>query len=132
MMSFIEEFWPVAFVFVIMGVSYARNSAKAKREAGQEPDEVLTEQFPAIDSQEEYENVPDEVGRSFLGLFAPKKKVKEAPQRKRPATSAAAPEKKTPPPAPAEEKKKEGRISMKNKSEAKKAFIYSEIFNRKY
>lgn len=135
MMSFIEEFWPVAFVFVIMGVSYARNAAKARKEAEQAPDEVLTEQFPTIDSAEEYENVPDEVGRSFLDIFTPKKSVQETPQRKRKRTAHSdnAPKKTaTPPPAPVEEKQKEDRISMKNRSEAKKAFIYSEIFNRKY
>ena len=51
-MNFLEEFWPVAFFFVIMGISYARNAAKIKREASQTPPEVFSEEFPQIETPE--------------------------------------------------------------------------------
>lgn len=124
-MDFIEEFWPVAFFFVMMGISYARNAAKMKKEASQGPQEVLTEEFPTVDSEEFPEvNYEQPGGAAFNYFGQPKQQKKVTPKREVKIE--------TPTPAHKEEEKKERLISMKNKSEAKRAFIYSEIFNRKY
>ncbi|MBQ2787684.1 MAG: hypothetical protein IJF00_06990 [Bacteroidaceae bacterium] len=129
-MNFLEEFWPVAFFFVIMGISYARNAAKIKREASQTPPEVLSEEFPQIDTQEYLEESPQMQQNFFESLG--KQKSEQKRHNKKPAQPSRRSVENTPPPAPQEEERKERLISMKNKSEAKRAFIYSEIFNRKY
>ena len=130
-MNFLEEFWPVAFFFVIMGISYARNAAKIKREASQTPPEVFSEEFPQIDTPENFEEVPQRT-QNFFEVFG-KQKSEQKRQNRKPAQPSRKSTENTPTPAPLnEEKQKERLVSMKNKSEAKKAFIYSEIFNRKY
>ena len=130
-MNFLEEFWPVAFFFVIMGISYARNAAKIKREASQTPPEVLSEEFPQIDTPENFEEAPQRT-QNFFEVFGKQKSEQKRQNRKSAQPSRKSTEN-TPTPAPLnEEKQKERLVSMKNKSEAKRAFIYSEIFNRKY
>ena len=130
-MNFLEEFWPVAFFFVIMGISYARNAAKIKREASQTPPEVLSEEFPQIDTPENFEEAPQRT-QNFFEVFV-KQKSEQKRQNRKPAQPSRKSTENTPTPAPLnEEKQKERLVSMKNKSEAKRAFIYSEIFNRKY
>ena len=130
-MNFLEEFWPVAFFFVIMGISYARNAAKIKREASQTPPEVFSEEFPQIDTQENFEESPQKT-HNFFEVFG-KQKSEQKRQNKKPAQPSRKSMENTPPSAPShEEKQKEKLVRMKNKSEAKRAFIYSEIFNRKY
>jgi hypothetical protein len=130
-MNFLEEFWPVAFFFVIMGISYARNAAKIKREASQTPPEVFSEEFPQIDTPENFEEAPQRT-QNFFEVFG-KQKSEQKRQNRKPAQPSRKSVENTPTPAPLhEEKQKERLVSMKNKSEAKRAFIYSEIFNRKY
>lgn len=130
-MNFLEEFWPVAFFFVIMGISYARNAAKIKREASQTPPEVLSEEFPQIDTPENFEEAPQRT-QNFFEVFG-KQKSEQKRQNRKPAQPSRKSTENTPTPAPLnEEKQKERLVSMKKKSEAKRAFIYSEIFNRKY
>lgn len=129
-MNFLEEFWPVAFFFVIMGISYARNAAKIKREASQTPPEVLSEEFPQIDTPENFEEAPQRTQNFFESLG--KQKSEQKRQNRKPSQPSRKSVENTPPPAPQEEERKERLVSIKNKSEAKRAFIYSEIFNRKY
>ena len=130
-MNFLEEFWPVALFFVIMGISYARNAAKIKREASQTPPEVLSEEFPQIDTPENFEEAPQRT-QNFFEVFG-KQKSEQKRQNRKPSQPSRKSTENTPTPAPLhEEKQKERLVSMKNKSEAKRAFIYSEIFNRKY
>ena len=130
-MNFLEEFWPVALFFVIMGISYARNAAKIKREASQTPPEVFSEEFPQIDTPENFEEAPQRT-QNFFEVFG-KQKSEQKRQNRKPAQPSRKSTENTHTPAPLhEEKQKERLVSMKNKSEAKRAFIYSEIFNRKY
>ncbi len=136
-MDFIEEFWPVAFFFALMGISYVRNAAKIKKEASQRPQVELTDEFPAIEPEETPEGSFEEKGGSlfdFLKQLGNNRQQEQQNVRKKSTHREVSSKKNSARPAlpPEEEKRKEGRISMKNKSEAKKAFIYSEIFNRKY
>ena len=82
-MDFLEEFWPVAIFFVIMGISYARNAAKIKREASQAPPEVFSEEFPQIDMQENFEESPQKT-HNFFEVFG-KQKSEQKRQNKKPA-----------------------------------------------
>jgi outer membrane biosynthesis protein TonB len=125
MIDFIEEFWPVAMFFIIAGISYARNAAAIKRraeEVEQEQPEVLGDEFPPIEPFEEIFTVQQPV--------EPVQKPKPKPLKReaihRPQAHV------RPEAAPAEAPKKESQYAIKSKSDAKRAIIYSEIFNRKY
>lgn len=123
MIDFIEEFWPVAMFFIIAGISYARNAAAIKRraeEVEQEQPEVLGDEFPPLEPFEEIFTVQQPVEP----VQKPKPLKREAIHRPQAHVRPEA--------APAEAPKKESQYAIKNKSDAKRAIIYSEIFNRKY
>lgn len=127
MIDFIEEFWPVAMFFIIAGISYARNAAAIKRraeEVEQEQPEVLGDEFPPIEPIEEIFTMQQPVEP------VQKPKPQQRPSAHRPVTPSAASAR--PATAPAEAPKKESQYAIKSKSDAKRAIIYSEIFNRKY
>ncbi len=123
MEEFIKEFWPVAFVLVAMFVSFLRNSLKVKEYVPETPPtDTLSEEFPMVEIMEpqRIDAVPDISRRSAARSVAPRKKSEQShkPLSKQPSQQA--------------EKPRVPKITMRGKSEAKRAFIYSEIFNRKY
>ena len=123
MEDFIKENWPVAVVFIAMIISSARSVVKNKNTVPQSPSpEVLSEEFPTVEPQETQqpvEVVAKTVSPARKPLSVNKTEQKPVVNLAQPVTE-----------APAE--KVAPKITIKGKSEAKKAFLYSEIFNRKY
>lgn len=98
-------------------IQSAKNKKKPKTVT---PQEVLEDMFP--DLQEFQEEVSAEAEPVRPVVVPPKRKpfkVKAKPEPPRPAVSA--------PDSP-----KSDKIRLNSRKEAKRAFIYSEIFNRKY
>ena len=124
MEDLLKEFWPVALFIGISIISYMRNEAKAKngKAEAQQP-HTLDENFPSVEyvetiSQPSSPAVKPQPSRG-------NKNVKHEPL----------PGKKTIKPDEPVEKATANRgakIALKGKSDVKKAFIYSEILNRKY
>ena len=103
-----------AMVIAVIG----QNAKSKKKPMTASPQEVLEDMFPDIEIVQETNAVepqPTPQKASF------KRKKSLAPVK---PASPQAPVSPTP--------KKEKKISLSNRSEAKRAFIYSEIFNRKY
>lgn len=121
-----KEFWPVALFAVISIISYARNEAKTKQDDGdmyKPQPETIDENFPEVEVYESSSTpVPDPVKPvcPTNKKLVKKEYVSVKGITKPVETSASS--------VPERGKK----ISLKEKSDAKKAFIYSEILNRKY
>ena len=95
-----------------------QNAKNKKKPTTASPQEVLEDVFPEIESQEEEKVMPQ------AQPVAPV--IKKASIRKHPIPQ---------PQAPAQRKeisKPKKKIDLSHQAEAKRAFIYSEIFNRKY
>ena len=107
-------------VYVIKNLGSAPAKADGKRAVG--------ENFPPIEvlePQQEY-SVPESPVSVARHVDAARQRNTGAPQ-KAPAAVSSAPEKKTEAAA-----RKERLVKLENKADAKRAFLYSEIFNRKY
>lgn len=109
-----EDFLPILIFAVIMVVSVIRNMTKENRQGTS----TFGEAFPQVDVLQ-----PEE----------PEHKEQKRPARK--ATMKAAEEEKEAVSDTAEKRTSEKRgckVALNGKSDAKRAFIYSEIFNKKY
>ncbi len=123
MEDLLKEFWPVALFFVISIISYVRNDAKMKQGKETSQPHTLDENFPEVELVEPSLTNPADVVGS-LRLSGKKRTNKESASAKMPANTAETSETST-----------SGRgvkVALKDRSDAKKAFIYSEILNRKY
>ena len=103
-----------AMVIAVIG----QNAKNKKKPMTASPKEVLEDMFPEITLQEEENAMPS--------TRQPVPERKRTSVKKQPIPPPAAPERRK------ETSKQEKKISLSQKSEAKRAFIYSEIFNRKY
>ena len=114
-----EEFIQIVIFVGAMVIAVIGQNAKGKKKPmTASPQEVLEDMFPDIENQEEETSVPPV--------------PQQAPVRKK-ATKKTSPILVETPVAPRKESsKQENKISLNSREKAKKAFIYSEIFNRKY
>ena len=103
-----------AMVIAVIG----QNAKNKKKPMTASPQEVLEDMFPEITLQEEENTMPP--------TRQPIPERKRTSVKKQPIPPPAAPERRK------ETSKQEKKISLSQKSEARRAFIYSEIFNRKY
>ena len=110
----------IIFIVIIVVAIVQQISKAGKEKKTPSPKKVLADIFPEI----EQENIREELPVS------PTRKVRK-PQTHRMQHQ---PVVKQTPASPREEAKKEKRtpIKLSTKEEARRAFIYSEIFNRKY
>ena len=104
-----------AMVIAVVGQN-AKNKKKPKTTS---PQEVLEDMFPEIEVDQE----------TPIAEPQPAPRPKPVCKRKPRMVSISPEPPQTPVSQPAKEKEK---ISLNNRKEAKRAFIYSEIFNRKY
>ena len=107
-------------VGIIYSVVFVVKSVFSKN-PGVDAKPVMTEVFPEIKMYEQ----PFLHEETLLHQNQKKKKAVKAVSKEQPHGIV----KKE---IPVEEKKEHGKFSINGKSEAKRAFIYSEIFNRKY
>lgn len=116
---------------LLVGVAYVvfviRHMTPSETGGNKLPRGVMGEAFPTIEPVEEEESFVVEQPR-------PRKRKNSAPaprpvQKASVAPSAAVTQSPAPKEAPAAQKE---RFAIKTKSDAKRAIIYSEIFNRKY
>ena len=103
-----------AMVIAVIG----QNAKNKKKPMTASPQEVLEDMFPEITLQEEENTMPP--------TRQPVPERKRTSVKKQPIPPPAAPERRK------ETSKQEKKISLSQKSEARRAFIYSEIFKRKY
>lgn len=110
----------IIFIVIIVVAIVQQISKAGKEKKTPSPKEVLTDMFPEIGEENIREELP----------VSPTRKVRK-PQTHRMQHQ---PLVKQTPASPREEAKKEKRtpIKLSTKEEARRAFIYSEIFNRKY
>lgn len=109
----------IAFVvYAVIKVASSVNADKAP--AVPQPQ---GEAFPPIEFDEKFEPLPDTVYVQEAAVPA----VQRVPQRSSAAAEEPVRDNKAAAPV-----QKEGRLRIRTASEAKRAFIYSEIFNRKY
>lgn len=101
-----------AMVIAVVG----QNAKNKKKPATVNPEEVLEDAFPHIES-------PTPLAEEVRPLRRASRKSSVPPR-----TPMQEPDKSTPSPAP----RKTDRIRLNTRSEARRAFIHSEIFNRKY
>ena len=102
-------------------------SAKKKKQETPSPQEVLEEVFPELEeSPENMETMP--------GDLQPVKPIVQepvSPLKRKPFKPQIKPET-VKPAAPSPTTSKKPKVRLNNREVAKRAFIYSEIFNRKY
>ncbi|MEY8586859.1 hypothetical protein [Phocaeicola sartorii] len=110
----------IIFIVIIVVAIVQQISKAGKEKKTPSPKEVLTDMFPEIGEENIREELP----------VSPTRKVRK-PQTHRMQHQ---PVVKQTPASPRKEAKKEKRtpIKLSTKEEARRAFIYSEIFNRKY
>lgn len=104
-----------AMVIAVVG----QNAKNKKKPTTTSPQEVLEDMFPEIEINQETYNAEPQPAPEPRPVF----------KRTTPKTSN--PPKSTQPTVSQSTKKKQ-KISLSNREEARRAFIYSEIFNRKY
>ena len=98
-------------------IQSAKNKKKPKTPS---PQEVLEDMFPDI---EEFQEVPQpEAEPAPKKVVSPKRKPSKAKSKPEPVVQV----------APSSDNQKKDNICLNTRKEARKAFIYSEIFNRKY
>ena len=116
-----EEIIQILIFVGAMVIAVVGKSAKDKKKPMvPSPEEVLEEMFPDTGNQHPEEAVP-QVQPVRSSSF------KQTPKKKR--TSVVEPQQ---PPVYKETSKHTDKIRLNTRSEARKAFIHSEIFNRKY
>lgn len=127
MEDLLKEFWPIALFFVISIISYVRNDAKmkqGKKETRETQPHTLDENFPKV----EYVETQAAPSLDVVDSRKPLEK-KRIDDKKISPKSISAPihlSEETP------LVKRGVKVPFKGKSDVKKAFIYSEILNRKY
>lgn len=110
------EIVQVLIFMVIIAIAIVQQITKAKKETGTpSPREVLTDMFPTI---EETTISPRPIKCTPRPIRKKKEKPLSAPIANENTRH-----------TPSDEKK---RIALNTREEARRAFIYSEIFNRKY
>lgn len=115
-----EEFIQIIIFVGAMVIAVIGQTAKNKKKpATASPQEVLEDMFPDITMEGSEEAMPQNIEKP-----APIRKRK--PMKKEPELRTKHPV------VPTETPKQEKKISLNTRQEAKRAFIYSEIFNRKY
>ena len=124
MEELLKEFWPVALFVGIGIVSYMRNEAKAKKgeEEAQQP-HTFGENFPDVEYVETFSQPSSPAVRPQPSRG--KKNTNNEPSSGKNATKPVEPVETAAPTRGA-------KVALKGKSDVKKAFIYSEILNRKY
>lgn len=123
MEDLLKEFWPVAIFVVISIISYARNDAKAKKAAEKQPaPHTLNENFPTVEVLEHSTTANDAKLKPNYGT----ERVKKATTATEKAETKVAESQKSAVPT------RRAKVALKGKTDVKKAFIYSEILNRKY
>lgn len=112
-----EDFLPIVAFIIVMIISVVRNIAKTanKAEGGKQPARTFGEVFPQME---------------ILQPEIPEPKTLTTPARKKVSTVADVSVGTTPENNASE--KRGCKVAINSKSDAKKAFIYSEIFNKKY
>lgn len=114
------DFIQVIIFIVIIAVAIVQQIRKAsKAEKVTSPREVLADMFPPIEEEE------------ILVTPAPAARKPQSPRRQNQPTSNA-PKQAGPTQRPVKKKPESPAIKLSSKEEARRAFIYSEIFNRKY
>lgn len=110
----------VVIFIAITALAIVQQISKAgKEKKTASPKDVLADMFPEIEQEGMGEELPVSP--------APEVRSPRPPRRPhRPASS------QTVAPRPTAGSKQEGRIKLTTREEARRAFIYSEIFNRKY
>ena len=114
-----EEFIQIIIFVGAMVIAVIGQNAKSKKKPmTASPQEVLEDMFPEIEIQGEETHVPPSPQPAPIR--------KETTKKSSPTLvkTSAAPRK--------ESSRQERKISIDNREKAKRAFIYSEIFNRKY
>lgn len=122
----LKEFWPIALFFAISIISYMRNETKVKQQKGdaQQPEpQMLDENFPEVEVFEypsthaaKPVNPRQTASKKPVNKeYEPAKGMIKSVESSR--TSSAGPR---------------AKVTLKGKSDVKKAFVYSEILNRKY
>lgn len=114
-----------AFGLIIAFVVYAVIKVASSVNADKAPavPQPQGEAFPPIEFDEKFEPLPDTVYVQEAAVPA----VQRVPKRSSAAAEEPVRDNKAAAPV-----QKEGRLRIRTASEAKRAFIYSEIFNRKY
>ena len=126
MEDFLKEIWPVAIFLAISVISGIRNASKTserKQDAQQPQPHTLDENFPEVEILE------SPIAYSSATV-APRPSSEKRRTGKGNVSAANVTKPAESPAPPAAERG--AKIAFKGKSDAKKAFIYSEIFNRKY
>lgn len=115
-----EEFIQIIiFVGAMVIAVIGQNAKNKKKQESASPQETLEDMFPEIEFQGNEEFVSQPIQKPISNPKKVSKKKHTLPQENIPIA---------PTPAPEKEKK----IRINNRKEARRAFIYSEIFNRKY
>ncbi len=115
-----EEFIQIIiFVGAMVIAVIGQNAKNKKKQESASPQETLEDMFPEIEFQGNEESVSQPIQKPISIRKKVSKKKQTLPQENIPIV---------PTPSPEKEKK----ISINNRKEARRAFIYSEIFNRKY
>lgn len=118
-----EEFIQILIFAGAMIASVVIQSAKNKKKSGTtSPKEVLEEVFPEIEEIQEEMPADSQPIKQPVANF--KRKSFKANKKEEPVKPV------VPPSEPM--RKKDRNIRLSNREEARRAFIYSEIFNRKY
>ena len=104
-----------AMVIAVVG----QNAKSKKKPTTASPQEVLEDMFPDIETDQETPIAEPQPAPQPKPVFKRKPRMVSTPPQPT----------KTTVPQPKKEKQK---ISLSNREEARRAFIYSEIFNRKY
>ena len=117
MEEFLKEFWPVAIFIAIGVISAIRNASKSSQQGNGAEKQPWDYNTP---------NPDEEVGEELLCPTSDKAKPRRSEGNRSVTTSVADD-------APVVSASERGaKVALKGKSDVKKAFIYSEIFKRKY
>ncbi len=121
-----EDIFQVVVFLMIAAIGIAKQfiGKGEKPEEASSPQDVLTELFPEI-TEEEQQPAPQKAE-------APKQPKPLRKKRPAPMRSVAPPPPAAPKPSDEGRKAERAPIRLSNREEARRAFIYSEIFNRKY
>lgn len=126
MEDFLKEIWPAAIIIAISIFSGIRNASKMperKQDAQQPQPDTLDENFPEMEVFEPPFVRPSETATP-LPSFEKRRPSKEYVSVKSATKPIDVPE--------ASVAERGAKVAFKGKNDAKKAFIYSEILNRKY
>lgn len=117
-----DEFIQILIFAAAMGISLLvqKKSQSNKKPATVSPKELLEDMFPETEEAQETD------------IVRPISTPISADRKNKPFTPHPKSQRKTCTMPPADSSKQKKKISLNTKEEARRAFIYSEIFNRKY